>query len=48
MDTKGERGEGEELGDWGWHIYTTDIMYNINNWLEHIIQQRNSIQVYLM
>ena len=32
MDTKGERGVGwDELGDWDWHIYTTDTMYKIDN-----------------
>ena len=32
IDTKGERGGGwEELGDWDWHIYTTDTMYKIDN-----------------
>ena len=31
MDTKGEGGSGEELGDWDWHIYTTDTMYKIHN-----------------
>ena len=31
MDTKGERGQWDELGDWDWHIYTIDTMYKINN-----------------
>ena len=31
MDIKGEREEWEELGDWDWHIYTTDTMYKIDN-----------------
>ena len=29
MDTKGERGGGNKLGDWHWHIHTT--MYKIDN-----------------
>ena len=29
MDTKGGKGEWEELGDWDWHIYTN--MYKIDN-----------------
>ena len=29
MDTKGERGGWDELGDWDWHIYTTT--YKIDN-----------------
>ena len=31
MDTKGERGEWDELGHWDWHIYTIDTMYKIDN-----------------
>ena len=31
MDTKGERGAWEELGDWDWHIYTIDTMYKTDN-----------------
>ena len=29
MDTKGGKGRWDELGDWGWHIYTN--MYKIDN-----------------
>ena len=29
MDTKGEEGMWDELGNWDWHIYTT--MYKIDN-----------------
>ena len=25
------KGEWEELGEWDWHIYSTDIIYNIDN-----------------
>ena len=31
MDTKGERGGRDELGDWDWHIYTIDTTYKIDN-----------------
>ena len=31
MDTKGERGVWDELGDWDGHIYTIDTMYKIDN-----------------
>ena len=31
MDTKGGRGEWDELGDWDQHIYTIDTMYKIDN-----------------
>ena len=30
MDTKG-KGEGIELGDWDWHIYTIDTIYKRGN-----------------
>ena len=30
MDTKGERGGGE-LGDSSWRIYTTDIIYKVDD-----------------
>ena len=29
MDSKGGKGEWDELGDWDWHIYTS--MYKIDN-----------------
>ena len=29
MDTKGWKGEWDELSDWGWHIYTA--MYKLGN-----------------
>ena len=31
MDTKGERGGWEELGDWDSHIHTIDTMYKVDN-----------------
>ena len=31
MDTKGEGGGWDELGDWDCHIYTIDTMYKIDN-----------------
>ena len=32
VDTKGDKGGAwDELGDWDWHIYTTDTMYKIDN-----------------
>ena len=30
MDTKGEKGGWDELGDWDWHVYTIDTMYKID------------------
>ena len=24
----GKQGEGDELGDWDWHLYTLDAMYS--------------------
>ena len=32
MDTKEERGELKELGDWDWHIYTNETMYKVDNY----------------
>jgi len=31
MDTKGEKGEGDELGNWNLYIYIIDTMYKIGN-----------------
>ena len=31
MDTKGEGGGCDELGDEAWHIYTIDTMYKVGN-----------------
>ena len=31
MDTKGKKYGWEELGDWGWHVYTIDNMYKTDN-----------------
>ena len=31
MDTKGEKGERDALGDWNWHIVIIDTMYKIGN-----------------
>ena len=32
MDTKMGKGmEWDELGDWDWHIYTTDAVYKTDN-----------------
>jgi len=30
MDTEGDMGV-DKLGAWGWHIYTIDTMYKIDN-----------------
>ena len=31
MDTKGEAGEWDELGDWDWHMYPIDTIYKTDN-----------------
>ena len=31
MDTSDGKGVWDELGDWGWHIYTIDTMYKTGN-----------------
>ena len=36
----GKGGEWEELGDWGWHIYTIDTIYKIDKSWEHTVQHR--------
>ena len=30
MDTKGERGWGDEPGDWGGHMHTTDTVHKVD------------------
>ena len=30
MDTKGE-GRWDKMGNWDWHIYTTDNMFKVDN-----------------
>ena len=31
MDTKVEEEEGDELGDWDWHVYIMGTVYKIDN-----------------
>ena len=31
MDSKVEEGEGDELGGWDWHVYTSGTVYKTDN-----------------
>ena len=36
---------GEELGDWDWHIYAIDTMYEIDDWYKPVIWLRELYSV---
>ena len=44
MDPRWGRGEWDELGDWDWHIYTTDTTYKIDNNENILYSAGSSIQ----